>query len=115
MILSILKNIKKQSFFFFIYAAFLLVLIVLLSIFSKTDATLWANQFCSPFQDVLFKYITYLGDFGMATLVVLALLFWKFKYAIIAILSFVASGGITQFLKKILYPDIKRPTPPSHL
>ena len=54
--------------------------------------------------------MTYLGDFGMATLVVLALLFWKFKYAVIAILSFAASAGITQFLKKIIFTDIKRPT-----
>ena len=50
--------------------------------------------------------MTYLGDFGMATLVVLALLFWKFKYAVIAILSFVASAGITQFLKKMIYLDV---------
>jgi len=107
---SILKNLKKQSFFFFIYAAFLLVLIVLLSIFSKTDATLWANQFWSPFQDVFYKYMTYLGDFGMAALVVIALLFWKFKYALIAILSFAVSAGITQFLKKIIFADVKRPT-----
>jgi len=107
---SILKNLKKQSFFFLIYAAFLLILVVILSIFSKTDATLWANQFWSPFQDVLYKYMTYLGDFGMATLVVLALLFWKFKYAVIAILSFAASAGITQFLKKIIFADVKRPT-----
>ena len=110
MIRSILKNLKKQSFFFFIYAAFLLVLIVLLSIFSKTEGTLWANQFWSPFQDIFYKYITYLGDFGMATLVVLALLFWKFKYAVIAILSFAVSAGITQFFKKIIFTDIKRPT-----
>ena len=54
--------------------------------------------------------MTYLGDFGMATLVVLALLFWKFKYAVIAILSFAASAGITQFLKKIIFADVKRPT-----
>ena len=110
MIRSILKNLKKQSFFFFIYAAFLLVLIVLLSIFSKTDATLWANQFWSPFQDVFYKYMTYLGDFGMAALVVIALLFWKFKYALIAIISFAVSAGITQFLKKIIFADVKRPT-----
>ena len=110
MIQSILKNIKKQSIFFSVYVAFLLVLIVLLTIFSKTDATLWTNQFWSPFQDVMYKYMTYLGDFGMAILVVLALLFWKFKYAVIAILSFVASAGVTQFLKKMIYFDVKRPT-----
>jgi len=93
-----------------IYAAFLTFLIVILFKFSKTDATLWANQYWTPFQDVLYKYMTYLGDFGMATVVVVSLLLWKFKYAIIAILSFASTAGITQFLKKILYADVKRPT-----
>ena len=109
MIQSILKNIKKQSYFFLIYAAFLLFLVFILFKFSKTDATLWANQFSSPFQDVLYKYMTYLGDFGMATIVVLALLFWKFKYAVVAIISFGATAGVAQFLKKVIYHDVKRP------
>ena len=53
--------------------------------------------------------MTYLGDFGMATIIVLALLFWKFKYAVVAIVSFGATAGITQFLKKIIFYDVKRP------
>lgn len=110
MIQSILKNIKKQTLFFLIYGAFLLFLVFVLFKFSKTDATLWANHFWSPFQDVLYKYMTYLGDFGMASVVVILLLFWKFKYSIIAILSFATTAGVTQFLKKILYADVKRPT-----
>ena len=109
MIQSILKNIKKQSYFFLIYAAFLFFLVFILFKFSKTDATLWANQFWSPFQDVLYKYMTILGDFGMAIIVVLALLLWKFKYAVVAIISFGITAGITQFLKKIIYFDVKRP------
>jgi len=84
-------------------------LVVILFTYSKTDGTLWANQYWSPFQDVLYKYMTYLGDFGMATLVLLALLFWKFKYAVIAVVSFGATAGVTQFLKKIIFYDIKRP------
>jgi membrane-associated phospholipid phosphatase len=106
---SILKNIKKQRYFFLIYAVFLLFLVFILSNFSKTDATLWANQFWSPFQDMTYKYLTYLGDFGMASVVVITLLFWRFKYAVIAIVSFGVTAGITQFLKKIIFYDIKRP------
>lgn len=109
MILSILKNLKKQPFFFLIYAAFLLFLVVILFKLSKTDATLWANQYWSPFQDVLYKYMTYLGDFWMASIVVIVLLFWKFKYAIIAIVSFGTTALIAQFLKKIIYYDVERP------
>ena len=110
MIETILKNIKKQRYFFFIYALFLLFLVIILSSFSKTDATLWANQFWTPFQDIFYRYMTYLGDFGMAAVIVIALLFWKFKYAIIAILSFAVTAGVTQILKKIIFADVKRPT-----
>ncbi len=110
MIDSILKNIKKQPYFFLLYFAFLSIFILILFKFSKTDATLWANQYWSPFQDVFYKYMTYLGDFAMAAVVVFGLLFWKFKYAVIAMLSFVATAGITQFLKKIIYPDLLRPS-----
>ncbi len=53
--------------------------------------------------------MTYLGDFWMAAIIVLTLLFWKFKYAVIAILSFVATALTAQFLKKIIYNDVKRP------
>jgi membrane-associated phospholipid phosphatase len=107
---SVLKNIKKQPYFFLLYFAFLSFLVVILFKFSKTDGTLWANQYWSPFQDVLYRYMTYLGDFGMAAVVVLGLLFWKFKYAVIAIISFGATAGVTQFLKKIIYPDLLRPS-----
>ena len=110
MIDSILKNIKKQPYFFLLYFAFLSIFILILFKFSKTDATLWANQYWSPFQDVFYKYMTYLGDFAMAAVVVFGLLFWKFKYAVIAMLSFVATAGVTQFLKKIIYPDLLRPS-----
>ena len=109
MILSILKNIKKQLLFFLVYAVFLVFLVIVLFKFSKTDATLWANQYWSPFQDVMYKYMTYLGDFWMASIVVLVLLFWKFKYAVIAMVSFGTTALITQFLKKIIYYDVKRP------
>ena len=110
MIQSIVKNINKQRYFFLVYAAFLLFLVFILSIFSKTEATLWTNQFWTLDQDVFYKYMTYLGDFGMAAIVVIVLLFWKFKYAIISILSFAATAGITQFFKKIIFADAKRPT-----
>ena len=110
MIDSVLKNIKKQPYFFLLYFAFLSFLVVILFKFSKTDGTLWANQYWSPFQDVLYKYITYLGDFGMASIVVIVLLFWKFKYSVIAIISFGVTAGITQFLKRIIYPDLHRPS-----
>ena len=109
MILSIIKNIKKQLLFFLVYAVFLVFLVVILFKYSKIDATLWANQYWSPFQDYMYKYMTYLGDFWMASLVVLVLLFWKFKYAVIAIVSFGTTALITQFLKKIIYYDVKRP------
>lgn len=109
MIDSVLKNTKKQPYFFLLYFAFLSFSIFILFKFSKTDATLWANQYWSPFQDVLYKYMTYLGDFWMAAIIVLTLLFWKFKYAVIAILSFVATALTAQFLKKIIYNDVKRP------
>ena len=46
----------------------------------------------------------------MAAVVVFGLLFWKFKYAVIAMLSFGATAGITQFLKKIIYPRSTRPS-----
>ena len=110
MIDSVLKNIKKQPYFFLLYLAFLSFFIFILFKFSKTDATLWANQYWSPFQDILYKYMTYFGDFGMAVIVILALLFWKFKYAVIAIISFGATAGVTQFLKKIIYPGLHRPS-----
>ena len=54
--------------------------------------------------------MTYFGDFGMAVIVILVLLFWKFKYAVIAIISFGATAGITQFLKKIIYSNLLRPS-----
>lgn len=109
MLLNLFENIKKQWVFLSLYSIFLIVIGVLLYQYDKGDTTRLVNSTWTDFQDVFFSYFTHIGDFVTAIIVIVALLFYKFKYAIIGTSSFVLTALVTQFLKKIIYPDVFRP------
>lgn len=106
---GVLKYIKEQYLFFIIYFFFLAVLSFILVAYSREDTARLISSHWNDFGDVFFKYITYLGDFGFAIFVVIALLFYRYKYAIIAASGFAGTALITQLLKRVVFPEAKRP------
>jgi membrane-associated phospholipid phosphatase len=94
------KNINISYFLlpyllFFIFTAFILI------IFSKAEIHLWFNQYHSKFFDTFFKYITNMGN-GLFILIVAAfLLFYRIRYSVGVLTTFLLSGLFSQIVKHI--------------
>ena len=88
---------------------FVLGLFVVLFV-RKGDDVIWLNQFHQPFADFFFQYFTHFGD-GLFCLLVSAvfLVFRQCRNAILIFAVFAVSGLLSQFFKKILFPDVLRP------
>ncbi len=103
-------NISDHPFFFGGYLVFLISLIIVLSICSKAESSTLVNNSWSAPQDIFFKYFTYLGDGWSAMLAVLILSAYRLKYGVYALVSFFFTALITQFLKKVIYSEVMRPS-----
>jgi lipopolysaccharide/colanic/teichoic acid biosynthesis glycosyltransferase len=109
MLSAIGTNLKKQWVFFSLYLAFILLLLGFLNSFEKIEGHKLINSNWSELQDSIFPFVTYIGDGAMAGLVILVLLFYKLRFAFMAMVSFALSAGITQFLKLKIFPNSDRP------
>ena len=106
-----LKKIVQQNWSFFGPYALLLVGIGMLQVgFSQGSLSRSINQLHAPWADVFFKYMTQVGDGFFAVFVIVVLLFIQRQWAGIAGLSFLISGIITQFLKRVVFDDEVRPS-----
>lgn len=89
--------------------AWALILLPIVLFLDKSQTHLFVNQFHFPVLDHFFKYATFLGDGFIGGIVILMLLLFKYRYGIIAILSFGGSALTTQFLKRLVFDDHTRP------
>jgi membrane-associated phospholipid phosphatase len=83
--------------------------IVFLYLFPKKEGFLLLNGLHSPTFDVLFKYLTYLGDGWFALAVIVLLTIKKLQWGILTLWAFIFSGAITQALKNFVFDDVFRP------
>jgi membrane-associated phospholipid phosphatase len=102
--------IKANSYFLIPYIFTFTVCVVLLLTFSKPELHIFSNQFNSPFFDVFFKYITYLGDGAMIAILTIVLLFVRYRYAIIFLSGSLLTAGIVNLLKRVVFNDVFRPS-----
>lgn len=89
-------------------AWFILGGIVLMTV-PKAAIHLWINQYHSPVFDALFKTITIFGDGITAVLLVVFLLFVRFRFALMMAVSNIACSVIVQSLKHTLFEGSVRP------
>ncbi len=105
-----MKAIFKANLSFLLpYILFLIVGAILIAINTKSETHLGFNSFHNSLFDIVFYYITFLGDGLTATLVVIILLTVRFRYALIVGLSNSISALITQTLKRTVFADVVRP------
>ncbi len=105
-----MKAIFKTNLLFLLpYIIFIVFGAILIIENNKADTHLEFNDFHNSFFDVIFYYITYLGDGVTAALIVIMLLPVKFKYAAIVGVSNILAAAITQTLKHTVFEDVVRP------
>jgi len=96
--------------FFWLSVGYFVLGLVLLMIVDKGDIVLFLNQRHNPCADPFFKYFTHLGSGQLVGIVfILFLLFAPLRKTFVVGTSFGLMGIITQFLKKIVFPNAGRP------
>lgn len=103
-----MNKIKQDPFLLSTFAFWLIAASIVL-LFTKGEIHLYLNQFHTPFFDVFFKYITYLGDGVVIVIAALILAFFKVRYGLFALAGYLGSGIIVQLMKRLFFSHIKRP------
>lgn len=98
---SLSEILYPQRYFLIPFLLLLLMGFILMLFNSKVELFLWINNHHNGFFDVLFKLITLFGDGIMTVIVVLVLLFFKFRYAVLAAITFAYSSLAIQVLKHL--------------
>ncbi|MFN4234659.1 MAG: phosphatase PAP2 family protein [Bacteroidia bacterium] len=91
------------------YLLFLLVGAFFYFFTDKIQAHLYVNQYHHTFLDILFSYITYLGDGYFVVITSIIVSFFNFRLSVLILSAYVFSAGITQGLKHLLFSDWMRP------
>ena len=106
-----MKQLLKENRYFLIpYLFTLIICVIFLLSFSKTELHILSNKANSIFFDYFFKYTTHLGDGAIIAILTIALLFVKYRYAIVFLSGSLLTAGIINLLKKVLLGDIFRPS-----
>ena len=67
------------------------------------------NGFHNGFLDRFFYWVTFFGDGLTFALVIIVLLFLTYRQAILGLVIFLGTAGLTQFLKRVVFADHLRP------
>ncbi len=101
--------IRENRPFFVSYGCLLLLVGVLQLVYDPTQLILFINTHYTPQTDLFFKYLTYVGDGLFYVAIILVLLFVQYRYALVALLSFVLTSLVAQLLKRLVFTDYYRP------
>ena len=91
--------VRENAFFFFPFIILLLITGVLLVVTETGDAIFFFSQYRSEWSDGLFRYGTRLGEGGLFALATIALLFIKYRYALVLPLLGASVSLVTQSAK----------------
>ncbi len=109
MVRDIFKIVTANKAFFLPYLTFLFFCLLALLLFDKDGLHIAINQKNHPVADVFFKYLTYLGDGRMLVVYALILLFIKYRFVLILLLSNLFSLILTFVLKTQVFDSALRP------
>lgn len=106
----VLDLFRKNRLFFIPYALVLVVFGALQVFYSQAQLMQWVNSRNSPLADLIFPYITYVGDGAFyITVCLLLLAFVNWRVGLMALASFALSSLVSEFLKKIVFNGSPRP------
>jgi membrane-associated phospholipid phosphatase len=100
---------KKHRFLLITYFQFLVLGILILSIHSNMEVSLFINRLNSPFFDIFFKYWTLFGSFALIGPILLILCFVNYRQALIAATSSLVGFLLVQVAKRFIWYDAPRP------
>lgn len=107
-----MKDFYRNNRVFWIpYVCVFIAISVVLILDNKSDIHLFINHFHTPFWDVFFKYLTFLGDGNFALIISLSfLLLYSFRFTFYMAFANLSAGIMTQFLKRVVFSELLRPS-----
>jgi membrane-associated phospholipid phosphatase len=103
------KKLKEHWAFLIGYSVFLVACILPQLFYDKIEIALFINRLNTPFLDVFFKYYTLFGTFTLIAPIIVYQLFLKYRYALVTTASTLISLILSQFCKRLVWPDSPRP------
>ena len=112
--MRIIREIGKINVFLLTSLIFILVGVLFLVLKEKTTIHLAINSLHNSSLDTFFKYYTYVGDgittaIGVLILGIIAYKKQKYTPLILGWLTLIFCGVLSQALKRLVYPEAKRP------
>ncbi|MVN78476.1 phosphatase PAP2 family protein [Hymenobacter sp. HMF4947] len=104
-----LQLLRQTRTFLVPYAVLLLAVGGVLLLTPKHAAFFWVNGHHAPFFDYFFRAFTNVGDGLFYVLVVLALLFVRFRWALLAFACFALTSLVAQIGKHLIFTGHPRP------
>ena len=101
--------VAEHKTFFYVYLFFLISAGIFLLYFSKEESFLLINRSYSALGDIFFEFITHIGDGLLFGLIILVLLFYSYRKALLGLVIFLASALVAQVLKLTYFDDVMRP------
>ena len=98
---SLSEILYPQRYFLIPFLILILLGFILMLLFSKNDLFLWVNGHHNPLFDSVFKLNTLLGDGWLAVVLVLFLLFIKYRYSVLVALAYAYSSVVVQIFKHL--------------
>ncbi|MGB3467796.1 MAG: phosphatase PAP2 family protein [Cyclobacteriaceae bacterium] len=100
---------KAFKWFLIVYLIFLAVGAVVLYHIEKGDWVIYLNQSRFPLMDTFFKYWTHLGDGLFVLVLIIILLFIKYRFAIVFMFVAAAQGILSGIFKRLIFSSSMRP------
>ncbi|SFD14774.1 Membrane-associated phospholipid phosphatase [Spirosoma endophyticum] len=104
-----LELLQKNRFFYFPYILVMVVVAVIQINYTQGELMLWVNSRNSLVADLIFPYVTYLGDGAFYVVVSLILMIYNWRVGLMGLASFALSSLTSEFLKKLVFTDSPRP------
>lgn len=101
--------LRKNRFFFLPYGFALIVMGSLQLLYTQEQLMQWVNSRNSPIGDLLFPYVTYMGDGAFFVVICVILLIYNKRVGFVAFASFALSSLVSLFLKTVVFPNSPRP------
>jgi membrane-associated phospholipid phosphatase len=101
--------IKSSPVLFFGLIIYISVFTVIILLFDKVTIFYFVNSRFNPFLDQLFYYVTALGNGWTYAIVLLAMLFVRYRYILMFFSAICIQTIIVQSMKYLIFPDILRP------
>lgn len=106
---TLTATIKQNLSFMLPFLLFMLTGGLLQLISSKREIFLFVNSHYHTYTDWFFRYFTHVGDGLFCVLVIVALLFVSYGYALVAGVTFGLSALTSVVLKRLVFPGTFRP------